>query len=133
MAKVLTTESIGKAYKRHQVELEATFGDILDGLEMLAKGKVPAMAPRVAKKQSEYYEYKYGEVQEAWMARASTAAGAQQKRKVVIPSMQIPKAGIGAGVRRTAIKVQSIELEEEVKEPVSHSEVTEKLEMVMQN
>ena len=75
MAKVLNTESIGKAYKKHQVELEATFGDILDGLEMMAKGKVSALPPRLVKKQSEYYEYKYGEVQEAWMARASTLGG----------------------------------------------------------
>jgi hypothetical protein len=75
VAKVLTTESIGKAYKKHQVELEATFGDILDGLEMMAKGKVSALPPRMVKKPSEYYEYKYGEVQEAWMARVSTPGG----------------------------------------------------------
>jgi hypothetical protein len=47
--------------------------------------------------------------------------------------MQIPKGGLGAGERRTAIKVQSIELEEEVKEPIFKIEVIEKLEMVMQN
>lgn len=93
MAKILTTESIGKAFKKHQVELEATFGDILDGLEMMGKGKVAALPPRMVKKQSDYYEYKYGDVQESWMARASTAAGGQQKRKVVIQSMQIPKGG----------------------------------------
>ena len=75
MAKVLSTESIAKAYKKYQVELEAIFGDILDGLEMMAKGKVAAMAPRMVKKQSEYYEYRYGEVQEAWMARASIVGG----------------------------------------------------------
>ena len=47
--------------------------------------------------------------------------------------MQIPKGGYGAGERRTAMKVKSIELEEEVKEPIFNSEVLEKLEMVMQN
>jgi hypothetical protein len=47
--------------------------------------------------------------------------------------MQIPKEGKGAGERRTAMKVQSIELEEEIKEPISKSEVIEKLDMVMQN
>jgi hypothetical protein len=71
----LTTDSITKAYKKYQVELEAIFGDILDGLEMMTKGKVAAMPPRMVKKQTEYYEYRYAEVQEAWMARASTAGG----------------------------------------------------------
>lgn len=89
MGKALTTESVGKAHKRHQVELEAMFGDIIDGLDMRRAGAVPA---RMAKKQSEYYEYRYAEVQEAWLAKAGVAAG-QTRRKVVIQSMQIPKAG----------------------------------------
>ena len=56
---------------------------------MRRAGAVPA---RMAKKQSEYYEYRYAEVQEAWLAKAGVAAG-QTRRKVVIQSMQIPKAG----------------------------------------
>ena len=63
----MTTESVGKAYKRHQVELEAMFGDIIDGLEMRKAGAIP---PRMVKKQSEYYEHRYAEVQEAWLAKA---------------------------------------------------------------
>ena len=65
----LTTDLVGKTHKKHQVELEAMFGDIIDGLDMrkVPSGGVP---PRMAKKQSEYYEYRYAEVQEAWLARA---------------------------------------------------------------
>jgi len=67
VTKTLTTDTVSKAYKKHQVELEAMFGDIIDGLDMRKAGGVP---PRMAKKQSEYYEYRYAEVQEAWLARA---------------------------------------------------------------
>jgi len=71
VTKTLTTDTVSKACKKHQVELEAMFGDIIDGLDMRkAGGGVP---PRMAKKQSEYYEYRYAEVQEAWLARAQAA------------------------------------------------------------
>jgi hypothetical protein len=85
----LTTDTVSKAYKKHQVELEAMFGDIIDWLDMRKAGGVP---PRMAKNQSEYYEYRYAEVQEAWLARAYVPGG-QARRKIVIQPMQIPKAG----------------------------------------
>ena len=91
-----------------------------------AAGKAKVILPRLTKKQGEYFDFKYGEVQETWV-RNREAVGRAPKRKVEIQKVSIPE---GQGRR---IAMRAIELEEEVKGPVVKCEVVERLDMVMQN
>ena len=86
--KTLSTDAVVKAHKKHQAELEAVFGDVAAGLDM--SGGKAKVIPRMMKKQGEYFDFKYGEVQEAWV-RGREAVGRTPKRKVDIQKIAIPE------------------------------------------
>ena len=70
-----------KAHKKSQAEFETIFGDVAEGLEM--SGGKAKVIPRMMKKQGEYFEFKYIEVQEAWV-RSREAVVRAPKKKVEI-------------------------------------------------
>jgi hypothetical protein len=76
----LTSDLIAKLHKKQQAELESLFSDLALNLDMSRGVK---LIPRLLKKQGEYFEYKYPEVQEAWL-KGIEGGIRTPKRQVVI-------------------------------------------------
>lgn len=60
--KASTPEQLQKAVTKHQYELHSTFSDILNGIDMSKGGKTTN--PRFAKKQTDFFEIKYSDVEQ---------------------------------------------------------------------
>ncbi|TNV73120.1 hypothetical protein FGO68_gene15017 [Halteria grandinella] len=91
--KCTSAEQLQKAVTKHQYELNATFSDILNGLDKVG-GKGAAHA-RMGKKQSEFYEIKYSEVEQKQVKMLEQIRDSQLKSagkgvKLMIEKVKLP-------------------------------------------